>query len=210
LKCQTISPVSLSAPTAERSICVGLITYRTTPSYSADHAQGFSADGASWSLTLMPKASAMAGSKCATARSFGRSDLGSNPVRGKVVRKSMQWNPPGFHAAMTGCTKTTSHSRSSVFQDGKAIGIGPAYDAAKYILENWPDEAAGPKLETCKEILLTCLEGECPAAIARVALVEAAREANIFVETAKPPLPTGKLDRWYKTQPRRRSTPNRS
>jgi Protein of unknown function (DUF982) len=56
----------------------------------------------------------------------------------------------------------------SVLQNGRSVGITSAYDAAKYILENWPDEAAGPKLENCKEILLTCLAGECSAALARV------------------------------------------
>jgi hypothetical protein len=56
----------------------------------------------------------------------------------------------------------------SVLQNGRSVGITSAYDAAKYILENWPDEAAGPKLENCKEILLTCLPGECSAALARV------------------------------------------
>jgi hypothetical protein len=59
----------------------------------------------------------------------------------------------------------------SVLQNGRAIVITSAYDAAKYILEQWPDDASGPKLETCKEILLTCLAGDCSAAIARVAFV---------------------------------------
>jgi hypothetical protein len=93
----------------------------------------------------------------------------------------------------------------SVLQGGKAIGITSAYDAAKYILENWPDDACGPKLENCKEILLTCLAGECSAAIARVAFVEAAREADIYIDTTPRPPPTGKLERWHKSKPKRRS-----
>jgi hypothetical protein len=93
----------------------------------------------------------------------------------------------------------------SVLQDGRSTGITSAYDAAKYILEQWPDDAGGPKLENCKEILLKCLAGECSAAIARVAFVEAAREADIFIETTPQPPPTGKLERWGKRKPVRRS-----
>jgi hypothetical protein len=61
----------------------------------------------------------------------------------------------------------------SVLQGGKSIGITSAYDAAKYILEHWPDDTTGPKLENCKEILLTCLGGGCCAAVARVAFEDA-------------------------------------
>lgn len=91
----------------------------------------------------------------------------------------------------------------SVLRDGKAIGISSAYDAAKDIFENWPDDGGGPKLETCKEILLPCLAGGCLAAIARVAFVEATREAGIYIETAERPAPTGKLERWGKSKQRR-------
>jgi hypothetical protein len=93
----------------------------------------------------------------------------------------------------------------SILQDGRSTGITSAYDAAKYILEKWPDDAAGPKLENCKEILLTCLAGECSPAIARVAFVEAAREANIFIETTQRPPATGRLERWGKRKPKRRA-----
>jgi Protein of unknown function (DUF982) len=93
----------------------------------------------------------------------------------------------------------------SVLQDGRSVGITSAYDAAKYILEKWPKDAGGPKLDNCKEILLKCLAGDCSAAIARVAFVEAAREAGIFIETTPQPPPTGKLTRWHKSKPRRRA-----
>lgn len=94
----------------------------------------------------------------------------------------------------------------SVLEGAKSIGITSAYDAAKYILENWPDEATGPKLETCKAILLQCLAGECSAAIARVAFVEAAREADIYIETTPRPPSTGKLGpKWGKRKPARRA-----
>jgi len=87
----------------------------------------------------------------------------------------------------------------SVSQNGKAIGITSAYDAAKYILEKWPDDAGGPKLENCKEILLACLAGNCSAAIARVAFVEAARESGIYIETPDRPPATGKPQHWHKS-----------
>ncbi|ATU94383.1 hypothetical protein BLM14_21830 (plasmid) [Phyllobacterium zundukense] len=89
----------------------------------------------------------------------------------------------------------------SVLQRGTSIGITSAYDAAKFILEQWPDEAAGPKLYVCKEILLKCLAGECSAAVARVAFWE----AGIFIETQRRPTPTGKVERWGKRKPRRRA-----
>jgi hypothetical protein len=88
-------------------------------------------------------------------------------------------------------------------QPGMMIGIGSAYDAAKFILEEWPDDDDGEKLETARVILLKCLAGDCSSRIARVAFIEAAREADIFVETPKRPPPTGKLQRWYKSKPRR-------
>ncbi|WP_410010325.1 DUF982 domain-containing protein [Phyllobacterium sp. A18/5-2] len=93
----------------------------------------------------------------------------------------------------------------SVLQGSKSIAIDSVYDAARYILEKWPDEETGPKYEICKAILLKCLEGGCSAAVARVAFVEAAREANIYIETTPRPPATGKLERWHKSKPRRRS-----
>ncbi len=93
----------------------------------------------------------------------------------------------------------------SVLQGARSTGITSAYDAAVYILEKWPDDAAGPKLENCKAILLKCLAGECSAAIARVAFVEAAREADIYIDTTPRPPPTGKLERWGRRKPVRRS-----
>ncbi|MEK1886155.1 MAG: DUF982 domain-containing protein [Phyllobacterium sp.] len=86
---------------------------------------------------------------------------------------------------------------------GQIVGITSAYDAAKFLLEEWPYES-GAKLSMAKAILLKCLEGGCSAAVARVAFVEAAREANIFVEVQARPAPTGKPQRWQKTASRRR------
>ncbi|PSH70493.1 hypothetical protein CU102_00020 [Phyllobacterium brassicacearum] len=90
----------------------------------------------------------------------------------------------------------------SVLRDGKAIGITSAYDAAKYILENWPQDESGPKLTTAKAILLKCLAGECSAAVARVAFVEAAKEARIFLETQSRPAATGRPQHWHRAKAR--------
>lgn len=66
----------------------------------------------------------------------------------------------------------------SVLQGSTFIGIASAYDAAKFMLEHWLDED-GIKARLAREILLKCLEGNCSAAVARVAFVEALREADI-------------------------------
>ncbi len=92
----------------------------------------------------------------------------------------------------------------SVMQHGVTVSVNTAYDAAKYILEKWPEDADGPKLALCKKILLQCLAGECSAAVARVAFVEAAREAGTYVETMPRPEATGRLERWGKRKPVKR------
>lgn len=91
----------------------------------------------------------------------------------------------------------------SVLRNGSSVGITSAYDAAVYMLEKWPDED-GPKAKLARQILLNCLAGDCSAAVARVAFVEAAKEAGIFVETTPRPPPTGKMERWHKSNSRRR------
>ena len=86
----------------------------------------------------------------------------------------------------------------SVLQGGTTFNIDSVYDASKYITEQWPEEEHGPKYQNCLEILLKCQEGGCTAAVARVAFVEAAREAGIYVEPMQRPPSTGKLQRWGK------------
>ena len=88
-------------------------------------------------------------------------------------------------------------------QPGNMLGIASAYDAARFMSQEWPSEE-GSKLSMAKAIVRKCLEGECSAAVARVAFVEAAREANILVEAQTRPAPIGKLQRWQKTASRRR------
>lgn len=82
---------------------------------------------------------------------------------------------------------------------GLSRAIGSAYDAAVFVLEDWP-EREGPKLTTAKQILLKCLAGECTAAVARVAFIEAARESGVYVTPPEvDPLTAGrKAPRWGK------------
>ena len=80
---------------------------------------------------------------------------------------------------------------------GQMLGIGTAYDAAQFIAEGWPPERGGPKLETCKAILLKCLEGGCSAAVARVAFIEAARESSIYIAPPENE-PARSKPRWHK------------
>ncbi|SFJ55588.1 Protein of unknown function [Phyllobacterium sp. CL33Tsu] len=90
-------------------------------------------------------------------------------------------------------------------QAGQLVSVTSAYDAARFVLEHWPDQA-GPKNLMAREILLKCLEGNCSPAVARVAFVEAAREADIYME-AEPMRPayTGKPDpKWGKRKTARR------
>jgi hypothetical protein len=88
---------------------------------------------------------------------------------------------------------------------GKLIGINSAYDAAAFVLEQWPHERSDPKLTTAKAILLACLAGECSVAVARVAFIEAAREANIYIAPAENEPVRGKPTRWRKAKAWRRT-----
>ena len=68
---------------------------------------------------------------------------------------------------------------------GQMINIGTAYDATKFFLEDWPPERGGPLVLAAMHALHNCLAGELAPAIARVAFIEPAREANIYVPRAE-------------------------
>jgi hypothetical protein len=59
----------------------------------------------------------------------------------------------------------------SVLQGAKTYNVDSVYDAAKYLLQKWPEDEHGPKYQNCKAIHLKCLADECSAAVARVAFV---------------------------------------
>ena len=87
---------------------------------------------------------------------------------------------------------------------GLMINVRTAYDAAIFILDEWPPERGGPKLAVCKEILLKCLESECSAAVARVAFIEAARGSSIYIAPPENE-PARSKPRWHKAKAWRRS-----
>ena len=89
-------------------------------------------------------------------------------------------------------------------QPGKMISINSPDDATTLVLEQWPFERSGPKLTTAKKILLACLAGECSVAVARVAFIEAAREANIYITPPENEPVKGKPTRWRKAKAWRR------
>jgi len=74
--------------------------------------------------------------------------------------------------------------------------ISSALSAAEYILNDWPTDE-GPRLSTAKHALLSCLEGKLSPGAARFAFIEAAKEADIYVDLPGRPPPTGKLQRWH-------------
>ncbi|MBZ9600780.1 DUF982 domain-containing protein [Phyllobacterium chamaecytisi] len=90
---------------------------------------------------------------------------------------------------------------------GQMINIGTAYDAAKFLLEEWPPERGGPLVLVAMQALHDCLAGQLAPAIARVAFIEAARQANIYVPPAEiDPVTAGRPSpRWRKSKPRRKA-----
>ena len=59
--------------------------------------------------------------------------------------------------------------------------VGDAARAAEVLLKHWPQSAKpGPKHLKAREVMLSCLMGECDAEAARSAFIEAAREAGIL------------------------------
>lgn len=82
-------------------------------------------------------------------------------------------------------------------QVGRMLVINSTLRAAEYLLTEWPI-FKGPKLSVAKHALLKCLEGEMSPGVARMAFIEAAKEAEIYIETAGRPVSAGKLEKWRK------------
>ena len=91
----------------------------------------------------------------------------------------------------------TSHS-------GRMRVVTSALQAAEQILTDWPIEQ-GEVLTAAKHALLSCLEGNLSQGAARFAFIQAAKEAGNYVDEPERPPPTGKLQRWHKSKPRRRA-----
>ena len=110
------------------------------------------------------------------------------PSINKLIDSESRNTSPIFPAMVYEDYKTFQRVQVFGRQPGQLVSVTSAYDAARFVLEQWPDET-GPKHLMAREILLKCLEGGCSAAVARVAFVEAAREAGIYMEAE--PLRTG-------------------
>lgn len=68
---------------------------------------------------------------------------------------------------------------------GRMLVLTSTLQAAKYLLTEWPI-FQGEKLSIAKRALLGSLEGDTSPGVARMAFIEAAREARIYVEAAGP------------------------
>lgn len=89
-------------------------------------------------------------------------------------------------------------------QIGRMRVITSIVQAAEFILNEWP-EAGGEKLDIAKHALVKCYEGEMSSGVARMAFIEAAKEADIYIEAAGRPLATGQVNKWRKGKARRRA-----
>lgn len=88
-------------------------------------------------------------------------------------------------------------------QVGKMLVITSIVRAAEFILDEWPGDQT-EILDIAKHALLECFEGRMSPGVARMAFIEAAKEANIYIEAAGRPPSTGRLERWGKRKPKRR------
>lgn len=64
---------------------------------------------------------------------------------------------------------------------GKSRNICSVSEAAEYLLMKWPVHE-GQKLKAARQRCFDALEGKASAADARSAFIEAAREADIFID----------------------------
>lgn len=88
-------------------------------------------------------------------------------------------------------------------QLGKMKVITSIMQAAEFIVNEWPGEET-ERLDIAKHALLECYDGKLSPGVARMAFIEAAKEADIYVEAVGRPVSTGKLERWGKRKPARR------
>ncbi|CAN7303042.1 DUF982 domain-containing protein [Phyllobacterium sp. LjRoot231] len=87
---------------------------------------------------------------------------------------------------------------------GRMRVVTSALQAAEFLLTDWPIEE-GEALSAAKYALLSCLEGKLSPGSARFAFIQAAKEANIYVDAPERGPPTGKPTRWHRSKPRRRA-----
>lgn len=89
-------------------------------------------------------------------------------------------------------------------QIGRMKVITSIMQAAEFIVNEWPG-VDSEKLEIAKHALVKSYDGEMSPGVARMAFIEAAKEAEIYVEAAgRPPL-AGKIESWRRGKMRRRA-----
>lgn len=71
-------------------------------------------------------------------------------------------------------------------------------------MNEWPGEQS-KKLEIASHALIECFDGKMSPGVARMAFIEAAKEADIYIEAAGRPVSAGKLEKWRKGKMRRRA-----
>ncbi|MHC1549377.1 DUF982 domain-containing protein [Phyllobacterium sp. K27] len=80
---------------------------------------------------------------------------------------------------------------------GKLRVITSIVQAAEYILREWPGDST-ERLDVASHALVKAYDGEISSDTARAAFIEAAKEADIYIEAAGRPVSTGKLEKWRK------------
>ncbi|RCW86475.1 uncharacterized protein DUF982 [Phyllobacterium bourgognense] len=79
--------------------------------------------------------------------------------------------------------------------------VTSALRAAECLLNDWPIEQ-GKKLSVAREALLSCLERKLSPGAARVAFIEAAKEAGNYVDEPQRLPPAGKAKKSHRARRR--------
>ncbi len=69
--------------------------------------------------------------------------------------------------------------------------------AAEFIVNEWPGTDT-ERLDIVRHALLECYDGNLSPGVARMAFIEATKEADIYVEAVGRPPSTGKQEKWRK------------
>ncbi|MDR6632546.1 hypothetical protein J2X72_001330 [Phyllobacterium sp. 1468] len=86
-------------------------------------------------------------------------------------------------------------------QPGRMRVITSALRAAECILNDWPI-GQGEKLSDAREALLSCLERRLSPGAARIAFIEAAKEAGNYVDEPRRLAPAGKVKKSHRARRR--------
>ncbi|MBA8881680.1 DUF982 domain-containing protein [Phyllobacterium myrsinacearum] len=82
-------------------------------------------------------------------------------------------------------------------QIGRMRVLASVGDLARYLLEEWPDDA-GEKHRAAREACLEALAGKISPGVARIAFLEAAEQDNVWTMATQRPESTGKVEHRFK------------